>query len=43
MLPSTNKHYKRTKREFFGRRMSSIDKPIIIITFQGVLGEFMKT
>ncbi|CDW77596.1 UNKNOWN [Stylonychia lemnae] len=43
MLPSTNKHYKRTKREYFGRRMSSIDKPIIVITFQGVIGDFIRS
>jgi hypothetical protein len=42
MLPSTQKHYKRTKREYFGRRMSMIDKPLIILAFQGVLGDFLK-
>ena len=43
MLPSTNKYYKRTKREYFGRRMLNIDKPLIVIQFQGVLGDFNKT
>lgn len=42
MLPSTNKQYLNTKREYFGRRMSSMDKPIIIINFQGVIGDFFK-
>ena len=42
MLPSTPKTYKRTKRVLFARRMNLMDRPIIIITFQGVLGDFIK-
>ena len=42
MLPSTPKAFKRTKRYSFARRMSTMDKPIIIITFQGILGDFFK-
>ena len=43
MLPSTSKHYKRTKREYFGRRMSMMDRPLIAITFQGIMGDFIKS
>ena len=42
MLPSTPKNYKRTKRVLFARRMNLMDRPMLIITFQGVLGDFMK-
>jgi hypothetical protein len=42
MLPSTPKVYKLTKRELFGRRMSMMDRPLIVVNFQGVLGDFMK-
>jgi hypothetical protein len=40
LLPSTNKYFKRTCRNFFKRRMNQMERPIIIITFQGVLGDF---
>jgi len=42
MLPSTPKVFKLTKRELFGRRMSMMDRPLIIINFQAVIGEFPK-
>ena len=42
MLPSTPKTYKRTKRVLFARRMNLMDRPVLIITFQGVIGDFMK-
>ena len=42
MLPSTPKTYKRTKRVLFARRMNLMDRPVIVITFQGVLGDFLK-
>ena len=42
MLPSTPKIFKRMKRVLFARRMSYMDRPLIIINFQGVLGDFIK-
>jgi hypothetical protein len=42
LLPSTNKYYKRTFRHYFKRRMNQMERPLIIITFQGVLGDFIK-
>ena len=42
MLPSTPKTYKRTRRVLFARRMNLMDRPVLIITFQGVLGDFLK-
>ena len=42
MLPSTPKTFKRTKRVLFARRMSYMDRPLIIVNFQGVLGDFIK-
>jgi hypothetical protein len=42
MLPSTPKHFKRTKREHFTRRMSVMDRPVLIITFQGVIGDMVQ-
>ena len=42
LLPSTNKYCKRTYRHFFRRRMNQMERPLIIITFQGVLGDFIK-
>jgi hypothetical protein len=42
MMPSTNKFYKRTYRHYFRRRLNQMDRPIIIINFQGVLGDFFK-
>jgi hypothetical protein len=42
MLPSTPKVFKLTKRELFGRRMSMMDRPLIVVNFQGVIGEFLK-
>ena len=40
MLPSTTKIFKKTKRELFGRRMAQLDKPLVIVNFQGVIGDF---
>ena len=40
MLPSTPKVYRLTKRELFGRRMSMMDRPLIIVNFQDLLGDF---
>jgi hypothetical protein len=42
MLPSTPKIYKLTKRELFARRMNLMDRPLVIINFQGVLGDFLR-
>ena len=42
MLPSTPKMFKRTKRVLFARRMIYMDRPLVIINFQGVLGDFIK-
>ena len=42
MLPSTPKVYRTTKRELFARRMSLMNRPILVITFQGVIGDFTK-
>jgi hypothetical protein len=42
LLPSTNKHYKRTFRHHFKRRMNLMERPLIVVMFQGVLGDFMK-
>ena len=42
MMPSTTKFYKRTYRHYFRRRFNQMDRPIIIINFQGVLGDFFK-
>jgi hypothetical protein len=42
MMPSTPKMFKRTKRVIFQRRMNMMDRPLIVITFQGVLGDFFK-
>jgi hypothetical protein len=42
LLPSTPKYYKRTYRHYFKRRMNQMERPVIIINFQGVLGDFLK-
>ena len=42
MLPSTPKVLKFSKRELFARRMSMMDRPLVILNFQGVLGDFQK-
>lgn len=42
LLPSTSKIYKRTYRHFFRRRMNQMERPLIVMTFQGVLGDFIK-
>ena len=42
MLPSTNKIFKLTRREFFARRMNLMDRPLVVINFQGVIGDFYK-
>jgi len=41
MLPSTPKVFKKTKRELFARRMVQIDKPLVVVIFQGVIGDFL--
>ena len=41
LLPSTSKIYRFTKRELFARRMSHMDRPLIILNFQGVIGDFV--
>ena len=43
MLPSTPKIFKLTKRELFARRMSQMDRPLIILNFQGLIGDFLNT
>lgn len=42
LLPSTNKNYRNTKRIDFSRRMHMMDRPIVIIIFDGVIGNFHK-
>ena len=42
LLPSTNKVYRNTKRIDFSRRMHMMDRPIIILTFEGIVGHFHK-
>lgn len=42
LLPSTNKVYRNTKRIDFSRRMHMMDRPIVIITFDGIIGHFHK-
>ena len=42
MMPSTPEVYKRTKRVLFARRMTLMDRPLLIIEFQGVLGDFVR-
>ena len=42
LLPTTSKYYKRTYRHYFKRRMGLSERPLIIVTFQGVLGDFIK-
>ena len=40
LMPSTSKTFKRTTRLIFDRRMNFMDRPLIIICFQGCLGDF---
>jgi hypothetical protein len=42
LLPSTNKLYRNTKRIAFTRRMNMMDRPIIVISFEGIIGDFQK-
>ena len=42
LMPSTPKTFKRTKRLLFNRRMTFMDRPLIVVCFQGVLGDFFK-
>ena len=42
LLPSTNKVYRNIKRIEFSRRMNMMDKPIVIIKFEGIVGEIHK-
>ena len=42
LLPSTNKVYRNIKRIEFSRRMNMMDKPIVIIKFEGIIGEIHK-
>jgi hypothetical protein len=42
LLPSTNKVYRNTKRIEFSRRMHMMDRPIVIIKFEGIVGHFHK-
>lgn len=41
-MASTPKTFKRTKRILFQRRMAYMDRPLLIVCFQGVLGDFHK-
>jgi len=43
LVPQTDKHFKKTYRNYFKRRPKYLDRPIVVITFQGVLGDFFKT
>ena len=40
--PQTDKYFKRTYRHYFRRRANKLDHPIIVINFQGILGDFFK-
>lgn len=42
LLPSTNKVYRNIKRFEFSRRMNMMDRPIVIISFEGIIGNFHK-
>jgi hypothetical protein len=42
LLPKTPDQFRNTLRHSFSRRPSHITRPLIIITFQGVLGDFFK-
>jgi hypothetical protein len=42
MMASTPEVFKRSKRILFARRMSHMDRPLLVIEFQGVLGDFIK-
>lgn len=42
MHPQTDKFFKRTYRHFFKRRANKLDHPVIVINFQGILGDFFK-
>jgi hypothetical protein len=39
LLPSTPKRFKRTCRDLFARRMSMMDRPLIIFQFKGLLAD----
>mmetsp|Transcript_33094 Transcript_33094/g.38004 ORF Transcript_33094/g.38004 Transcript_33094/m.38004 type:complete len:544 (-) Transcript_33094:23-1654(-) len=40
LLPSTNKVYRNVKRIEFSRRMQMMDRPLVIVSFEGVVGSF---
>jgi len=42
LLPSTPQYFKRTYRYYFKRRMNQMEKPLLVINFQGVIGDFFK-
>lgn len=42
MLPSTSKQYWDTKWVHFQRRMEMIDRPVVILVFDGLIGDFYK-
>ncbi|TNV83707.1 hypothetical protein FGO68_gene16382 [Halteria grandinella] len=42
LLPSTPKQCKRTRRDYFARRMTMKDHPLLIISFIGVMGDFSR-
>lgn len=42
LLPQTPQFFKRTYRHYFNRRSEKADRPMLVINFQGVLGDFFK-
>jgi hypothetical protein len=42
LQPSTDATYKKTYRHFFKRRIGLKNQPLLVIMFQGVLGDFFK-
>jgi len=40
--PQTDVNFKKTVRHYFKRRTALVDRPVIVINFQGVLGDFFK-
>ena len=42
LLPSTQKVYRGTRRLAFSRRMGMMDRPVIVMSFDGLIGDFYK-
>lgn len=42
LYPQTDRFFKRTYRHYFRRRPNKLEHPVIVINFQGILGDFFK-